>query len=441
MSDPAAGHRPRMAGDRTMLLLAAQALGGLAVEPLYILVDTAIVGRLGTPQLGGVAIAASLLSFIATGSNFLAYGTTERVARRLGGGDRTGATKVGAQALWLAVLVASVVVPMLVIGADPFARAFGGDGEVLDHAVTYLRISSVGIPFVLVSIAAQGILRGHTDYRSPLLILLVANAANVVIELVMVFGLDLGVAGSAWSTVVAQAGAAVAFALAIRRRLGGAGDVRPSWTTMQPLLSAGRHLLLRTGSMLAVLGGATAVAARIDRPTLAAHQIAMSLMIFLALVLDAFAIPAQTLVAEQLGAGRPGDAYAMARATRRLSILTAVMIAIVVGACSPVLPHAFTADGAVVQRATVAFVWVAAIMIPGAIAFAHDGVLIGAADYRFLGFVALAYFVVMIPVGLLVLRVDGLGINGVWGGLTLWMLMRAVVNNRRTNDLLGSHAT
>ena len=82
---------------------------------------------------------------------------------------------------------------------------------------------------------------------------------------------------------------------------------------MAPLLTAGRHLLLRVGSMLAVFIGATAIAARVDEPTLAAHQIAASLFLFLALALDALAIPAQTLVAEELGqAVRSGGRRAVA---------------------------------------------------------------------------------------------------------------------------------
>ena len=439
MSQPATGRR-LVATDRRILILASQALGGLAVEPLYVLVDTAIVGRLGVAQLGGLALAATVLTFVTTGCNFLSYGTTQRVARRLGGHDPVGAAEVGVQAMWLASIVALLVAPILMIAAPGFADGLGGEGAVLGNAVTYLRISAVGIPFVLVSLAAQGILRGHTDYRSPLIILFVANTVNVVLEIIMVFGLDLGVAGSAWSTVIAQAGAAAAFLHVVRSRLAPATNLRVIWAHMQPLLNAGRHLLLRTGSMLAVLGGSTAVAARIDQPTLAAHQIAMSLMIFLALALDAFAIPAQTLVAEQLGADDPGGAYQVARSTQRLSILAAVMIAIVVSAVAPILPAAFTGDAAVIDRATPALLWVAAIMIPGAIAFAHDGVLIGAADFRFLGLVALGYFAVMIPIALIVLNAPSLGINGVWGGIALWMLLRAIVNNRRTNDLLGRYA-
>ena len=289
--------------DRRIIALAIPALGSLAVEPLYVLVDTAIVGRLGTAQLGGLAIAATVLGLVAAGCNFLTYGTTERVARRLGAGRPADAADVAVQTMWLSTLVGLVIAPCLFLAAPLLARLLGASGDVFDFGVTYLRITAVGVPFVVFALGAQGVQRGAADYRTPLVILFASNLVNAVLEVVFVFGFDWGVPGSAWSTVIGQVGAGVAFAVVVRRHLRPARHRRPSLAGMVPLLSAGRYLLLRVGSMLAVTSGATAIAARIDAPTLAAHQIAASLLLFLALVLDALAIPAQTLVAEELGQG------------------------------------------------------------------------------------------------------------------------------------------
>jgi putative MATE family efflux protein len=425
------------ATDRRIVRLAIPALGSLAVEPLYVLVDTAIVGRLGTAQLGGLALAASVLSLVIAGCNFLTYGTTERVARRLGAGEGEAAANVGVQAVWLSILVGAVLGPLVAVLASLLGRLLGGDGDVLDFGVTYLRISAVGVPFVVFALAAQGVLRGVTDYRTPLVILFASNLVNTVLEVWFVFGLDLGVPGSAWSTVIAQVGAAAAFAFVVRRYLAQARDRRPSWAGMAPLLTAGRHLLLRVGSMLAVFIGATAIAARVDEPTLAAHQIAASLFFLLALVLDALAIPAQTLVADELGRGTTAGAAELSTRTARLSVFVGAGLAVLVVVAAPLLPHIFTADGAVASRATAALWWLAVMLVPGAIAFAYDGVLIGAADYRFLGLAALGYLLAITPVGVAVLSLD-LGIAGIWAGLTLWMIMRAIVNHRRAATLLAS---
>jgi Na+-driven multidrug efflux pump len=202
-------------------------------------------------------------------------------------------------------------------------------------------------------------------------------------------------------------------------------------------MSAGRHLILRVGAMLAVFGGATAVAGRVDDATLAAHQIGFSMFIFMALSLDALAVPAHTLVAEELGAGRREAAFEIARRSVFLSTVIGVGLCVLLAAASPFLPHLFTQDTAVADRATSALLFLAVILIPGAIAFAHDGVLIGAADYRFLAVAAVWYLLAVVPIAVVTLLVPELGIAGIWGGLLLWMILRAIVNDRRTRTVLG----
>jgi len=421
--------------DRRIIALGVPALGTLAVEPLYRLVDTAIVGRIGTDELGGVAIAVTVLTLVVAGSNFLTYGTTERVAHRIGAGRPDDAAEVGVQAMWLAVIVGAITAPLLFAFAPGLTRLLGAEGDVHDAAVEYLRIASLGIPFVLIALGAQGVQRGASDYRTPLVILLASNVVNLVLALTFVYALDMGLAGTAWSTVIAQACAGLAFILVIRRRLAPARHRKPSWDGMRPLLSAGRFLLLRVGSILAVFTGATALAARVDPPTLAAHQIAASMFAFLALTLDALAVPAQTLVAEELGR-KDGDAAELSARVVRLSLMAAAMLALVLALLSPVLPHVFTDDPAVIERATSALRYLALMLLPGAVAFGLDGVLIGAADYRFLGRAAFGYLLAVLPIALVVVAVPSHGLAGIWIGLILWMILRAGFNARRAAQVL-----
>jgi MATE family, multidrug efflux pump len=419
------------ATDRRIIGLALPALGSLAAEPLYVLVDTAIVGRLGTPQLGGLALSATVMSLVAYACMFLAYGTTERVARRVGARQPVAAAETGVQAMWLGGVICVPVALAVGFGARPLAAALGGSGDVLEFATTYLRISAVGIPAVVFVLTAQGVQRGVSDYRRPMVILLASNALNAVLEVIFVFGLDLGVPGSAWSTVIAQVLAAAVFAVVLRRHLRPARRRRPRWSEMRPLVTAGRHLLLRSVSMLVVLVGATSVASRIDEPTLAAHQIAVSVLTLVALVLDALAIPAQTLVAEQLGAETVAGAGEINRRVVRLTLWCAGAIGVVIAAASPILPRAFTGDGAVISRATAALcVLGLAVIVPGGIAYATDGSLIGAGDYRFLGRAAAAYLAVLVPIGAAILAAD-LGIVAIWSAIAVWVVLRAVVNSRR----------
>ena len=421
--------------DRRILRLAIPAAGALAAEPLYRLVDTAIVARLGKEQLGGVAIAVSILSIVIAGSNFLAYGTTQRVANRLGAADTAGASDVGVQAFWVAAFIGVTAAPLLAAFAEPLVSLLGASDEVVVFATDYFRISAVGVPFVLIGLAAQGTQRGASDYRSPLVVLVASNVINVVVEVVLVFGFDLGVAGAAWSTVVAQVIAGIALWMLTRPYLAEATSRRPRWREMAPLLSAGRHLLLRVGSMLAVFTGATSIAARVDDATLAAHSITVTMFLFLALTLDALAIPAQTLVAEELGRGGSGAAEVSERALR-LSLRIGIGLAVLVAVSAPLVARAFTDESDVVDRATAGLWLLAAVLVPGSLAFATDGSLIGAGDYRFLGRAALGYLVVVIPVAALVLAVPSLGIVGIWAGLLVWLTLRAAVNLRRVHRIL-----
>jgi putative MATE family efflux protein len=424
--------------DRRVISLAVPALGSLAVEPLYVLVDTAIVGRLGTAQLGGVALSAVVLSLVVSACTFLTYGTTERVARRIGSGRTAAAADVGVQAIWLGAIVSVPLALAIGLGARPLAAALGGSGEVLDFATTYLRISAVAVPAVVFVLAAQGVQRGAADYRTPMVILIAANAVNLVLEVVMVFGLDLGVAGSAWSTVIAQVLAGAAFVVVIRRHVAPARHRRPRWASMRPLVTAGRHLLLRSASMMVVLIGATSLAARTDDPTLAAHQIVASVLTLIALALDALAIPAQTLVADGLGRGDIATAREISDRVVALTVWCASAIGIVVAATSPLLPRLFTADGAVISRASAGLAVLGLVVLtPAGVAYALDGALIGAGDYRFLGRAAFGYVVVLVPIGAVVL-VTGSGIVAIWLAIAVWMVLRATVNNRRAAHVFAS---
>ena len=414
--------------DRRIVRLAIPALGTLAIEPLYVLVDTAIVGRIGTDALGGLGIAATVLLVVSVVIGFMEYGITPDIAFAHGEGDARKARMAATDAMWLTMFLGLPVALTVGLLARPLASALGGTGGVLDAATIYLRASAFGLPFVMVAYVGHGVMRGINDLRRPLMIVFVANVVNLVLEIVAVWVLDWGIAGSAWSTVVVQMFAAVAFIAVLRPHL---GRVRPAWARMKPLLVTGLHLGLRGIAMIAVWVTITAVAARVDTPTLAANQIAAQLFMFLALGLDALAIPAQSLVAGAQGAGDTDEAMAIGWATNRMSLWAAAGLAAALAATCVVLPHLFTSDRAVISRATAALLILAVMQFPGAVAFALDGALIGAEDERYLGRAAVVNLVAFAPLAIATLVWPRLGIIGLWGAQLTWMVMRAVVNARR----------
>ena len=289
------------------------ALGALAAEPLYLLVDTAMVGHLGTEELAALAIAATLLAGTFTLFNFLTYGTTAQVARYHGAGRRgRGRAAGGAGALALDRASASALTALLAGLAVPLVDLMGGDGRVGELAVEYLRIGALGLPFALIALAGQGYLRGVSDLRTPLVIVVVANAANVVLNVVFIYGLDWGLAGSAAATVVAQAGMGAAF---VRALLVGAGRLAAAVARADAPAGAHRARDLRAHgrAVRVVPRGGRGARARRRRTRSAAHQIAFQLFVFLALVLDAIAIAGQVIVGRTLGAGDAEAAHAAAR--------------------------------------------------------------------------------------------------------------------------------
>ena len=418
--------------DRRIVALAVPALGTLAVEPLYVLVDTAIVGRLGTVPLGGLALASAVLTTLLSAFNFLAYGTTARVAFLTGRGDHRGGAGVAAQGLWLCAVLGLPLAVLVAAGSRALAGLLGGEGDILDGATTYLRISAAGIPAVLVALVGNGYLRGRGDVRTPLVVVGVANVVNLVLEVVLVYRFDLGLAGSAWGTVVAQLLAAAWFLVLVGRRvLGAQVGLAPVRDEMGRLLVAGRHLFVRTAALLATLALSTAVAARVGASTLGGHQIALQVHSFLALALDALAIPGQILVGTLLGSGQLDEALATSRRLLRLGLIAGALIGLAVAASSPFLPHVFSADPAVLDRATAALVVVGLAQVPAAVAFVLDGVLIGSSDFRFLQWAMVVALVLFLPFAAAVLRWHHLGVAGIWGGLLAWMLGRALLNAGR----------
>jgi putative MATE family efflux protein len=407
--------------DREIFALAIPALGALAAEPLYVLVDTAIVGHLGTVQLAALAIAATVLSTGFTVLNFLTYGTTAQVARLHGAGRDADAGALGSQALWLALGLGLLLVVATVAFAPAAVRLMGGEGEVADGAVLYLRIAALGAPFFMIAAAGQGFLRGMGDLRTPLVILVVAHAVNVVLEVLFVYGFGWGLAGSAWGTVIAQAGMGLAFVQVQRR----AGFEPPVLARMRPLMRIGAEIAVRTGALLGSFLVASAVLARVNAASLAAHQIAFQLFVFLALVLDALAIAAQVMIGRLLGAGDAARARGAATRVILWSAIVGAGFGAVLFALTDVLPHAFTPDDAVIERAHAVWPLFAALMPAAGAVFALDGILIGASDTRYLMWSMLAASAVYVPLALLALHRDW-GITGVWAGLWALFAVRLI---------------
>ncbi|MFI9150825.1 MATE family efflux transporter [Streptomyces sp. NPDC053367] len=431
---PAPPEATRRQHDREILALAVPAFGALVAEPLFLMADSAIVGHLGTAQLAGLGVASALLATAVSVFVFLAYATTAAVARRVGAGDLQAAIRQGMDGIWLALLLGAGVIAVVLPTAAFLIDLFGASQTAAPHATTYLRISALGIPAMLVVLAATGVLRGLQDTRTPLYVAVAGFVANAALNAGLVYGADLGIAGSAWGTVIAQWGMAAAYLVVVVRgaRRHGA-SLRPDTAGIKASAHAGVPLLVRTLSLRAILMIATAVAARLGDAEVAAHQIILSLWSLLAFALDAIAIAGQAIIGRYLGAGDSQGARDACRRMVQWGIGVGVLLGALVVAARPVFLPLFTSDTTVTDAALPALIVVALSQPVCGVVFTLDGVLMGAGDGPYLAWAMLVTLAVFTPVALLVPALGG-GLTALWAAMTLMMTVRMATLWLRTRS-------
>ncbi|THA62418.1 MATE family efflux transporter [Streptomyces sp. A0642] len=421
---PATPSSRRRRHDREIIALAVPAFGALVAEPLFVMVDSAIVGHLGTPQLAGLAVAAALLTTAVSIFVFLAYATTAAVARRVGAGDLPSAIRQGMDGIWLAILLGLAVIALALPLAPWIVEAFGASDTAAPYATTYLRISSLGIPAMLVVMAATGVLRGLQNTRTPLYVAIGGFAANGALNAGLVYGAGWGIAGSAWGTVLAQIGMAVAYLVVVVRgaRRHGA-SLRPDAAGIRASARAGVPLLVRTLSLRAVLLIATAVAARLGDTDIAAHQIILSLWSLMAFALDAIAIAGQAIIGRYLGAGDTRGAREACHRMVQWGVVSGVVLGALIVLARPLFVPLFTSDRSVQDTLLPALMVVALTQPIAGVVFILDGVLMGAGDGTYLAWAMLITLAVFAPAALLVPVLGG-GLTALWWAMALMMLVR-----------------
>lgn len=404
--------------------LAVPALGALAADPLYSLVDTAFVGQLGVAHLGALAIGTAAFNASFWIFSFLAYGVTPRVARAVSAGRAEEATSIGIQALFLAVVLGLAVTAAGVVFAGPIVRLLGAGPDVAPLAEPYLRIRVLAATPVLIAQVGQGYLRGLQDTRTPTYVVVAGAAANVVLGWLLIFPAGLGIEGAALAVVACQTAVALTFVMLLRGRM-----ARPRWrfepATAHTLLRVGGELAIRTGSILAGLTIATAVAARMGTAIVAAWQVGMQSFLLLALILDCVAIAAQALVGRFLGAGDVRNARRITERVVVLGLYVGVALTLLVLPVAVPVARLFTDSETVRTAAAGLLIWLALLQPLAGVAFALDGILIGASDTGFLAramFGSAAIFVALLLLGA---ALDG-GLVALAGAMTLWLAVRTV---------------
>ncbi|HEY8281005.1 MAG TPA: MATE family efflux transporter [Leifsonia sp.] len=399
--------------DRDILRLAVPALGALVAEPVFLLADSAMVGHLGVAPLAGLGIASAILQTVVGLMVFLAYSTTPAVARRLGAGDERGAVAAGVDGCWLA-LALGVVLAVAGWFASPALVGLFGAGPAVEHqAEVYLRLSMAGLPAMLLVFAATGLLRGLQDTRTPLVVAVGGFGVNIVLEFVFIYGLGLGIAGSAIGTVTAQWGMVAVYLVFVGRHARRVGaPLLPHHSGLTRSARSGGWLFLRTASLRAAMLLAVFSATRLGQDELAAFQVTLTVFATVAFALDALAIAAQALIGKGLGAGDLQHVRAVLRRCLQWGVGAGVVFGAVVLVASPIAAGLFTGDPSVAALlpASLAIIGVGAPL--GGYVFVLDGVLIGAGDARYLALTGLANLAVFAPLAIAAVAWGGQGAAG-----------------------------
>ncbi|WP_040518038.1 MATE family efflux transporter [Gordonia neofelifaecis] len=409
-----------------MLKLASSALVVLIAPPLYLMLDLAVVGRLGATELAALTVATLVLSVISTQLTFLSYGTTARSARAFGAGDRERAIHEGVQASWIALGVGGAIVAIAWLLAPQITRALVPDPQVAADAASWLRIAVFGVPLILFAMAGNGWMRGVQDTRRPVYFVVAGLAVSAVLCIGLVHGVGglprFGLQGSAWANLVGQSITGVAFvARLVSERTGG---LAPDWPVIRAQLTMARDLVLRSLSFQICFISAAAVAARFGVAQVAAHQVVLQLWEFSSLLLDSLAIAAQQLVGAALGAGAFHVARRSARHATVVSFGVSVALAGVLAAGVTLIPRIFTDDAEILDAMRTPW-WFFVVMLPIAgVVFALDGVLLGSGDAAFLRTATLAGALgAFLPLIWLSWVFDW-GLAGIWSGLLAFMCIR-----------------
>jgi putative MATE family efflux protein len=415
---------------RRLLSLAVSAFVVLAAEPLYLLVDTAVVGHLGATPLAGLGVAGAVMAVLTIIGTFVEYGTTGRAARWFGAGRVQAAVNEGVQASWLAVGIGIAIVALGEAFAGPMtALLAGGTGATQHAAESWFRIAVIGMPGVLLVLAGNGWMRGVQRTREPVQIVLIANALSAIASPLLVYPAGLGLTGSAVANVAAQAVGGALFLRALHRA---AGSLKPDRSIMRAQAVVGRDLIVRSAAFQVAFLSAAGVASRMGTAQIAAHQIGLQLWEFTALLLDSFAIAAQSLVGAALGGEDAAVARRLAWQVARWGLYAGVAFAAFYAAGWALIPRAFSSSDAVIAQAHILWPWFVVMLPAAGIVFALDGVLIGAGDVAFLRTITVVAAVgAFAPLNLAALHWHW-GIGGVWAGLTAFIAVRLVGMLART---------
>ena len=432
-------------GYRQVIGLAWPFILANAAVPLLGLVDTTVIGNLGSAQdLGAIAFGALIFSFVYWGFGFLRMGTTGFVAQAAGASDFLEVRAVLGRSLLLAVGLGCLLI-VLQLPVQWLAFSFlSGSNDVEQMAALYFSIRIWGAPATLMGFVGTGFLVGIGRSKTLLGLQLFLNGLNILLDILLAGVLGLGAAGIALGTVISEWCAVLLGAVLLHRVL---LEMSPAGESFWPLekildqkklaqsLAANLDIMIRTLLLVFSFAFFTNQGARFGDIALAANHILLQIISFSAFFLDGFAFAAEGLVGRAFGAGDSPQLMTAVRRTSVLAAISAVVLASIVLLSGADLISALT-DLPAVRLAASNLTYLAAIYILLSVAaFQLDGIFIGASCTRQMCYGAIqSVLFFLLFCWMLVPR---FGIPGLWWAMILYVVVRAVVLFRYFPQMLS----
>lgn len=417
--------------DRRILAIALPAVAALAADPLYDLIDTAILGHLGRDELAAAASAAAILLTFSSVFIFLTFTTAASVARAIGAQREAEADRHAVQVMWLAGSIGVVMVALITPLGPTLISWFGAKDAVRVHALTYFRVSLIGLPAFLLSMAGSGVLRGRQDTMTVLKLSFLGVTVNLILEVALIYGFGFGVGASAAGTAIAKWLVAACYVVGTVRRARLAGvSLSPRPGHMSEIGVEGSPLIVRTIALRAALTVGVAAAGRIGGVELAAYAIAFQIWFLLAYASDGLEAAGQAMIGLELGRSDPAAARAVGRRILRWAGSVGVVMGVAAALVGPLVGQLFTSDAAVIGAVTTSMWFVAVTQPLNAATFALDGILVGARDQGFLAVAMVGAGIVYVLSVLIIRSADG-GLGWLWSAQLVFMACRFGVLFRR----------
>lgn len=414
--------------NRQILAIALPAIASNITTPLLGMIDTAIVGHIGSAvYIGAIAVGSSMFSMLYWLFGFLRMGSSGLTAQSLGHGDRPGCDAL----LYRALAVGLAAGLLMILFHNPLGSItldfLDADTSTRQLASQYFNIVIWGAPAVMCNFALSGWLLGMQNSRTIMWMALLTNIVNILVSFTLVYGIGMRIAGVATGTVCAQwSGILYGLVAAMRKyrpRL-------PSWRrifhpdSLIQFFKINTDIFLRTLCLVAVTVWFTRSGARQSVDILAANALLMQLFLFFSYFMDGFAYSGEALAGKYLGMGNRRMLHGTVKSLMMWSAVLSVSFALLYLAGGHWILDILTDDSHVRATAAEFLPWIIAVPVAGVLAFVFDGIFIGITHTRSM-LVSMALATALF-FSLYILLFPTLRNHGLWLAFVVYLLVRGI---------------